>query len=254
MYQRSLVAALTLVAALIVGTPASAQGGPPGFTINVAPENAEGRILINGVPISRFGGKDDRGMGIAANAGMWLNDGENTIAVEAKPTGTGAKTTVVIVRSMGEPPMFERTIEGAGRVEHKVTVNGHPRWSWFDAERWQGDNGALLAAVKALHEAYVRKDQAFVEANRRALEDDFTQVMGPLTEQEREEEKAFIAKARLAPLPASLVVTAHYGNRLFVVSRSDGGAPIQLSVPDVPGVSEIGQYWVRKGSQWTVVR
>jgi hypothetical protein len=68
----------------------------------------------------------------------------------------------------------------------------------------------------------------------------------------------FIGKAQLLPLnPSELTVSAHYGNRLFVVSRPDGGAPIQAftgTERNPQRKMETGQYWVLQDGFWQVVR
>jgi hypothetical protein len=246
---------LSLLAWLIVGTT-MAQDRPPNFTVNVDPENAAGRILVNGVPIKSFGGSSSPfpGMGLAIGTGMWLVAGDNSIVVEAEAAGANPMTRIVILRSIAEPPVYEGTIQGAGRAEHKVKVDKVPRWSWLDAEKWQGDKAEVIGAVRALHAAYTAKDQPKIEKTRAALDADFTAAMGPPRPEERDQEKAFLQRAKLDPLPADLTVTPYYDGRLIAVTRADGTGPILLATPNVPGKSEIAKFWIKKGGSWQVVR
>lgn len=245
----------SLLLCLFVGS-AVAQNRPLNFTVNVDPEDASGRILVNGVPIKSFGGGAGGlpGMGLAIGTGMWLVEGENSIVVEAVPAGAKPVTRVVILRTIAEPPVFEATIEGAGKAEHKVTVDKVHRWGWLDADKWQGNNEDVLAAVRRLHAAYAAKDQARIIATRAALDADFDAVMGPASADEIEQEKKFLEVATLDPMASDLAVTTYYDGRLVAVSRSDGTAPILLASPNVPGKSEIARFWVKKGGTWLVVR
>jgi hypothetical protein len=243
----ALVAALALLSA-----PAAAQHMPHNYTINVDPENAEGRILVNGVPIQRFGGADD--MGLAVGTGMWMVDGENTVVIETRPKAGKATTRITILKSMAEPPVLEKTIEGAGTAEWKVSATGMPRWSWFAAETYQGDPKELLAAVAALHAAYAKQDLPTIYAMRQASDDDFTIVAGPLTDAEKQQEREFLQRGRLAPLAARLTVTPYADGKLVTVESDDGLAPIVIAVPDTPIKSEIARYWIKKDGRWQVVR
>ena len=246
---------LSLLAWLVLSS-AAAQDRPPNFTVNVDPENSVGRILVNGVPIKSFGGSASPfpGMGLAIGTGMWLVAGDNSIVVEAQAAGSNPVTRVVILRSIAEPPVYDGEIKGPGRAEHKVKVDKVPRWSWLDAEKWQGDKAEVIGAVGALHAAYTVKDLPKIEKTRAALDADFNAVMGPPRPEERGQEKAFLRTAKLDPLPSDLTVTPYYDGRLIAVTRADGTAPILLAAPDVPGKSEIAKFWVKKGGSWQVVR
>jgi len=247
------LAACILSFGLGLGAPsAQEREAPASIAIKIEPRNAEGRLLINGVPTHRFGGPDDIDGGLTATTILWMVDGENSFVIEARPKGDDARTRVSLLRDGNEQPLFQQTIQGAGRLERKITANGLPRWGWVGAERWNGDARQLLAAVTALHTAYTKKDHARIEAMHKAMNDDFAKLLGPVSEGERAEERAFLAKAAVEPLGAELSAYPFFDNRLVMVARPDGSAPIRIKGQD--GVSEHGHFWVRRGGQWQVVR
>ncbi|MBM3486335.1 MAG: hypothetical protein FJX67_06835 [Alphaproteobacteria bacterium] len=193
---------------------------------------------------------------MALNPGLWMRNGPNTITVESRAKKPGGEARVVIVRSISEKPEFERTIAGTGTVTHQTNGGGLPQWSFYGAEAWTGDTKAVLDAVKTLHAAFGRKDITTIEATRKAFEADLTQVMGPMPDEAREEFREIVKTGKLATLPADLRVTAHLDNRLFVVARANGEAPIQVAHPsgDPMMTFDTGQYWVRSGGTWQIVR
>src|SRR4029079_369227 len=88
----------------------------------------------------------------AVGIGQWLVEGENVIAVEIKGPA-GSSTRIVIVRGMDEPNLFEEKGAGSGKAQYKLSLKDVPRWGWFTADPWTGDDKSLLAAVAALHAA-----------------------------------------------------------------------------------------------------
>lgn len=252
-----IAAALVALGALSSASDAAAQAqiGVPNYTVNIDARDAAGRVLVNGIPIRWFGtGGDAPPGGLIQPAGIWLVEGENTIAVEVRAAKGTATARVLMLRNPGEPPLADEILLGAGSVERKVTAPKMPAWSWLDADTVADARGPLLGAVRAFHAAYEKRDLPAIRALRRALDKDLEQVMGPMTQDRLDREEAFVRAATVAPLPADLVVTAFADNRLFLVARADGTAPVTLSAPDLPIKPELGRFWVRKGGAWQVVR
>lgn len=256
--------AAALLAVLVAFGPASGVRAQQSANVivNVLYHESAGRVLVNGVPVQSFATDPrERTPGdptIVVSLAPWLNNGENTVTVESKPRAPGGFSEVRILRTVDEPEMLGKRIVGAGTAERKIKVDGMPRWAWLDSQPWTGDPRAVLAAVSYLYDSFTRKNTAAFDASRRAMERDLGRAFGAMPAAARQEMYGFIGRARLAPLTlGDLTVSAHYGNRLFVVSRPDGGAPIQAYTgserkPDIK--MDTGQYWIRENDTWQVVR
>lgn len=248
--------------ALGVSSGAAAQQAAD-VVIGITYQESAGRILVNGVPIRSFA-SDPRARAAADNTvtetlAPWLNKGANTVTVESRARAPGGFSEVRIFRRSDETPeMVGKRIVGSGSVERTLTIDDAPRWAWMDSQVWTGDPRAVLAAVAYLHDSFARRNTAAFDASRRAMERDMGRAFGAMPAKAREGMYRFIGQARLAPLNLEdLKVTAHYGNRLFVVSRADGTAPIQAYTgnerkPDIK--MDTGQFWVRENDTWQVVR
>ncbi len=249
---------LALLAGLMGFACAAAAAEPSSVTVNIVHENATGVLRINGVPVHRFGtgatasGKVTDTIG----AGLWLVEGENVIDVESRAK-SGGSTQVIIVRTIGDPTLFERTIDGAGAAQYKLTLAGVPRWGWLDAEVWEGDDTALLAAVAALRAACAKPDVKALLAAFKPFDDDVRPYIGPQLAGAEKELSQTLKGAKVAALPGDLSVARFYGNRLFVVQTADGAPPIAVSNEKIVKgrpVLEPGQYWIRKNGKWSIIR
>lgn len=237
--------------------PASAQQ-PDDITVNVVRENAEAAIVVNGVPVHQARW-DAANAGTpvtdAVSTGLWLIDGDNTIAVEAKALGEGGYVEVTMLRSFDEPYLLEQRIDGAGRAETTVTVAGQPRWAWLDAEPWTGDATELLAAVAALHDATARKDVAAFMAAHKAQYDDFSLIYGPMPPEMMAQLEQELATQALQPLSANLKATPYLEGRVWLVEDEAGQPPIRLiDVAESGTRIETGTFWTRRDGVWTIVR
>jgi hypothetical protein len=232
---------------------AASAGDPPSIAVNVIHGKSQGVIRVNGVPVHRFmPTQDGEPATDIVGIGQWVVEGANSIKVESL-TEDGGQTRVVIVRSMGEPDLFDGEITGAGTTEYNLPLKDVPRWGWLDAEQWTGDNQALLAAVAALHAAFGKGDVKAIMALYKPFADDMLPYMGPLPEDEL---AGPLKGATVQPLPADLKVESFYDHRLFVVRRADGSAPIRVDNEAVKGMPalESGEFWIRKGGQWQIIR
>lgn len=258
-----MIAALRRAAvAACLAVLAGAAGAQENVTINVNHEAASGRVLVNGVPVMRFDSlprQPDSGPPTAmVNGGMWMNDGPNEVVVEIRSKGPGSNVRVVLLKSIDAPAVLDSSVKGSdGRVVQSVTMSGLPHWSWLHSEPWRGDPRAVLDAVRALHRALDIKDVAGHDAMRKAFEADMSQMMGgPMPDEVRKEIHESIRKSSVLPLPAEMTVSSHYDNRLFVVSAPGGKAPVRLREPGMSDddLIDTGQYWVRMGGAWQLVR
>jgi len=59
----------------------------------------------------------------------------------------------------------------------------------------------------------------------------------------------------LQPLSANLVATPYADGRVWLVADDAGEPPIRMADPQEPGSTmETGNFWVRRGGVWQVVR
>jgi len=253
MMKLSLVS-LALLAGLGGHSGAALAGDPPNIAVNVIHGRSVGVIRVNGVPIHRFAPTPDGGDATdVVGTGQWVIEGDNTITVETQ-TKDGGSTRVAIVKTIGEPNLFDGEIAGAGSTQYKLPLKGVPRWGWLDAEPWTGDNQSLLAAVGALHAAMSKGDVKTVMRLYKPFADDMQPYIGPIAEDDLAEP---LKGGTVQPLPADLTVESFYDHRLFVVRRADGSEPIRVDNEKVvkgrPAL-EAGEYWIRKGGQWQIIR
>jgi hypothetical protein len=251
-----------VLVAVGLAAPAAAQQSP-NIIVNVTYHLAGGRVLVNGVPVQSFA-TDPRARPDAADPTIvvslapWLNNGDNAIVVETRPRGNGSFAEVRILRTLNEPELLGKRIVGPGTAERTVTVTGVPRWAWLDSQPFTGNPRTVINAVRDLHGAFARNNTAAFDAARQAMERDLSRAFGPMPAEARKEMHTFIARAQLLPLnPDELTVSVHYGNRLFVVSRPDGSAPVQAYTGQERNPQtkmDTGQYWVLVDGFWQVVR
>jgi hypothetical protein len=249
--------ALVLGVAVLATSAVAQEGMPPNYTVNVVRENAQGTILVNGVPVHGFGyDPADAGTPVtdSVSVGLWLVDGANTLAVESKALADGGYAEVTVLESFDAPYLLEQRIEGEGRAEVTVTVSGAPRWAFLDAEPVNDGGAGVLGAVKALHEAVARGDVEAFEAAHAAREADFTMVFGPMPEAMRAEMHEFL-KLPLHPLAGGLVATPYLEGRVWIVTDGKGEAPIQIFDDAQPDTRlATGEFWIRKDGVWSIVR
>ncbi len=231
---------------------------PSNITVNVVRQNAEAVIIVNGIPVHRAAwdaAYADTSVTDSASIGMWLVDGDNTVAVEATAIAAGGYAEIIVLKSFDEPYLFEQRIDGEGRVETTVTVEGQPRWAWLDAEPVTGDSAELLTAVAALHAAIAQGDIEAYMAAHQARNDDFTFVFGPMPAEMMAQLEQMFATVTLQPLSANLVATPYADGRVWLVADDAGEPPIRMADPQEPGSTmETGVFWVRRGGVWQVVR
>lgn len=247
-----------LALAVLAVVPVAAQEGmPPNITVNVVRVHAAGMIHVNGIPVHGFDyqpGDDGNPVTDAASIGLWLIDGDNPIAVDSKATQDGGYTEVVVLESFDVPPIIEKRIDGEGRVETSVAVQGAPRWVWLDAEPVTDGGAEVMAAVAALHDAIARGDIAAFEAAHAAKEVDFTGIFGPMPEDMRASMHEFL-KLPLKPLAADLVARPYRDGQVWVVSDGAGQEPIQLYDDAEPDTRlETGMFWSKIGGVFQVIR
>jgi len=228
-------------------------------------------ITLNGIPIQRLDMAQLPGAGpptATISLGLWAIEGDNVVTVAAEPAGKPdeAETDVKLMVATGgfddfdKPPLFHQKIAGGGTATTTIALTGVPHWIFNDAEPFTGDRAELLATVKALHQAYADKDFKTVDAISKAVIDDLTKVYGPMDEMIEDGHK-FAATAKLTPWSDRLTVESALGNRVFVVSRAGGRAPVELASPEIdPDTKlpkefvETGKFWIKLGGKWSVVR
>ena len=252
-------AVVSCLVLLLSSAAAALAQSPANITVNIIHDQSSGLLRVNGVPIHRFGGKPPADSGPLTDAvgiGQWLVEGENVIAVEVKGV-SGSSTRVVIVRGMDEPNLFEEKVAGSGKAQYKLALKDVPRWGWFTADPWTGDDKPLLAAVAALHADYAKSDVKAIIALYQPFGDDMKPYAGSVLDGAAEGLASTLKGATVAPFPTKLKVERFYGNRLFVVEGPDAAPPIVVtneSVIQGQPVLQSGQFWIRKQGKWWIIR
>lgn len=247
---------LGFVAWAFLALPVAAQE-PPNVTVNVVREGASATIFVNGVPIHRADW-DPANAGTpvtdAVSTGMWLVEGDNDIAVEARAVDPAGYVEVTVLRSFDEPYLLEQRIEGDGRAELTLPVEGGIAWTFVDAEPWSGDTTDLMAAVAALHDAAAQHDVGAFMAAHTARNDDFTLVFGPMPPEMMAQLEQALASQTLQPL-GDLVATPFLDGRVWHVVDGAGHPPIVLIDTASPDSRlETGEFWIRRDGTWQIVR
>jgi hypothetical protein len=248
------LAVISCLILLLSGTAGALAVEPANITANVIHDQSRGVLRVNGVPVHRFSGTPPADSGPLTDAvgiGQWLVGGGNVVELEADGSA-GKETQLVIVAAPDSPNLYEAKIEGSGKTSYELALKDVPRWGWFAAEAWTGGDKDLLAAVAALHAAYAKGDAKTIVALYRPFADDMKPYAGDVLAGAEEGLAEGLKTAKVAPLPAELIVTAFYGNRLFVVAAPDGSAPIQVTNGE--STLEAGRFWIRKDGKWQIIR
>lgn len=254
-FRRALLAGLA-AAAIAAAADAQEMGN---VTVNVGYRYAEGRILVNGVPVHRFaaGAPEEGSSGPfdVVGLGQWMRNGDNEVVVEGRATAEGGGIDVEILASIDAPPLTAGRIDSDGKIIATIGMDGLPEWLFLTSEPWTGEADDVLGAVRALHDAMAAKDTAEVDAMGRAMEEDMSRVWGPMPEELRAQFHRFIEAHPVQPLAADLTVESFYDGRLWVVSGPGGAPPVRVVNPaDENDRIETGQYWIRWDGRWMVIR
>jgi hypothetical protein len=241
--------------------------------VNVIYAHSGGIVRLNGIPIELFGKGDpaggDSGTLFIGNglANFGIN-GVNTITVEAKPAGPepDSSTELVILGATADTeqaqdsidhPLFRKRIDGAGIIQYSLSLRNVPHRLFDDATPWRGDPEAVLAAVQALHKAFVGRDMKAIAAALRPAFDLMPDAKQPGSFDGMIAHFGQSLKgSKVAELQAKLKVEGFYDGRLFRVTDSNGLAPIRAASiklgsdgrPDE--MLELGQFWCYCNGVW----
>jgi hypothetical protein len=270
---------LALVVALLTVLPATAQTAPidaKQALINIQHDGSEGDVRVNGVLILHFSSDPKLGKGSLTDSlglfSTFATNGPNVVTVEAQPEKgqTTATTTFIAMVATGsledfdKPPLFKETIAGSGKSEKTIVLKNVPQWAFLQVQPFTGNKDEVLAAVRALHKAFVDHDAKALQATLQPMYSDLLAYMGEGavgTLAEFSKQMAEYARtSKVEPLPADLKVESGYGNRLFVVLSPSGKAPIQAASKELAQdgkpkwLWEIGSYWIHRPDGWFVIR
>jgi hypothetical protein len=270
---------LALLLALLTVLPATAQTAPidaKQALVVIQHDGSEGDVRVNGVLILHFSSDPRLGKGsLTDSLGMFstfATNGPNVVTVEARPEKGETKATTTFIgmvatgslEDFDKPPLFKETIEGSGKSEKTIVLKNVPQWAFLQAQPFTGNKDDVLAAVRALHKAFVEHDAKALQATLQPMYNDLLAYMGEAvvgTQAEFSQQMAEYARtSKVEPLPADLKVESGYDNRLFVVTNSSGKAPIQAASKELAQdgkpkwLWEIGSYWIHRPDGWFVIR
>jgi hypothetical protein len=270
---------LALLLALLTVLPATAQTAPidaKQALVVIQHDGSEGDVRVNGVLILHFSSDPRLGKGsLTDSLGMFstfATNGPNVVTVEARPEKGETKATTTFIgmvatgslEDFDKPPLFKETIEGSGKSEKTIVLKNVPQWAFLKVEPFTGNKDEVLAAVRALHKAFVDHDAKALQATLKPMYSDLLAYMGEAavgTPDAFSQQLAEYARtSKVEPLPADLKVESGYDNRLFVVTNSSGKAPIQAASKELAQdgkpkwLWEIGSYWIHRPDGWFVIR
>ncbi len=270
---------LALLLALLAVLPAAAQTAPidaKEALINIQHDGSEGDVRVNGVLILHFSSDPKLGNGSLTDSlglfSTFATNGPNVVTVEARPEKgeTKATTTFIAMVATGslddfdKPPLFKETIAGSGKSEKTIVLKNVPQWAFLKVQPYTGNKDDVLAAVRALHKAFVDHDAKALQAAFKPQYDDLLAYMGEAAVGTRDaflqQMAEYARNPKVEPLPADLKVESGYGNRLFIVTSPGGKAPIhaaskQLAQDGKPKwLWDTGSYWIHRPDGWFVIR
>lgn len=235
-----------------------AWAAPPSWTLNLLYEDAEGVVVINGVPVHHFPRRFPDGTVTGTSffgISEWLVNGGNRIEIRiAKVVNDGwVESLLAKSREDLEKPR-ERRVQ-PGIVTLSESAAEVPGWSWLTAEPLGNDEAGVRAAVGALHAALERNNLKAFDQMRVPLEKDFEALWAKLSERERGNLHRQLTAGKVEPLATPLSIDLAYGGRLVGVSGPDGQAPVRVELgQDSPVPFETGQFWAKLDGQWKLVR
>jgi len=265
---------VVLAVALLIAEPAMTDPPPQPVTLNVNAIGAQGVVRVNRIPVHYFKeqgpkvNKTSNGTFTDASPVLFLStsylllctNGDNKLTVEAQITDPKGEVHMTLVKSIGAPPLFDRTLTHSGTLNYTLPQRGLPQWAWIKADAVTDGKSELLKIVAAYQQAFVKKDIASIDAFERPYFDNVLkmQAMPPEALQEAQNEDAKdIRSAKLQPLtaPDDLLVESYLNGRLYAVTDKNHNAPVMLESPAAPGLPwGMGEYWSRIGGKWYVVK
>ena len=270
---------LALLLALLTVLPACAQTAPidaKQALLNIQHDGSEGDVRVNGVLILHFSSDPKLGNGSLTDSlglfSTFATNGPNIVTVEARPEKGETKATTTFIgmvatgslEDFDKPPLFKETIAGSGKSEKTIVLKNVPQWAFLKVEPFTGSKDDVLAAVRALHKAFVAHNAKALQATLKPMYSDLLAYIGEAavgTQDAFLQQLAEYARtSKVEPLPADLKVESGYGNRLFVVLSPSGKAPIQAASKELAQDGqpkwrwEIGSYWIHRPDGWFVIR
>jgi len=251
-----------LAGVLLWSGSACAQATNP---VNVAVDvyGADAVFKVNGVPQSYIrhpGQKGNASPESVSGTGYALlcRNGENKIELEATVTDPKGYVAMSAYKDP-EQPLYQQKLSKSGTLAYTLNANDFPEWSWTKADAVADGKAELLQAVAEYQQAFVKKDEARIEAFEKPLIDDVVRTGMIKPEMLKELSKQRAAELRtlkLRPIPAAadLTVQVYMDGKLYMVTGKDHQAPVRQQLEGDPGMTnDHGQYWSRIGGKWYVV-
>lgn len=212
---------------------------------------------MNGIPVTTF----DSAFSTSGNPQqMFTRNGDNLISVEVVIAESGGTMEVAFYDAM-QSILKKQKLTKSGMVNYTLRSAGYPDWAWVNADKVVDGKTEVLKAVAGLHALLVRKDGDGFNKLRRPLLDDRAKLRPDLSEEELREvrertEDSWVERlaiAKVSDLPSDLSVESFEDGRLWVVTRPDQKAPVQINATE-GSVESVGQHWSRFNGEWKMVR
>jgi hypothetical protein len=184
---------------------------------------------------------------------LWLEPGDNEVAVTLNPRGFKPSVKVDIRRDKKETLLAAGAWAGRTSGVLRFSVADLPRWAWHRATPQPSGVREVRRAVVDLHRALRNRDYAGIYEYRAAYFEDLSPLFGEISrERHMDLLQERLAGAVVEPLgPAE--VTRHREGRLYNVEAADGTPPIVLSFADGRRLV-FGRWWSHIDDQWRNVR
>ena len=242
---------LLLLALCAAGATARAQDAAV-VSADIEYSDAQLTLTVNGLPAVVFQ-RQAEPQSLEFLLTLWLEPGENEVAVTLNPRGFKPTAKISIRRGQAETPLAagEWTGQDAGILH--FTVDDLPRWAWHRATPQPAGARDIRKAVADLHRVLRNRDYARIYDYRAAYFEDLEPLFGEISRARRIELlKARLADAEVEPL-GPIEVTRHREGRLYNAQTADGTPPIVLSFADGHRLV-FGRWWSHIDGHWRNVR
>ncbi len=242
---------LLLLALCAAGAMARAQDAAV-VSADIEYADAQLTLTVNGLPAVIFQ-RQAEPQSFEFLLTLWLEAGENEVAVTLNPRGLEPTAKVSIRRGQAAAALAAGAWTGRAAGILRFTIADMPRWAWHRASLRPTGPRDIRKAVADLHRVLRNRDHARIYDYRSAYFEDLEPLFGKMSRARRIElMKARLADAKVEPL-GPIEVTRHRKGLLYNAQSADGTPPIVLSFADGHRLV-FGRWWSHIDGHWRNVR